>query len=287
MAENPKLPPPPDFPDTPDSANFFGRPSYLPAELQEERIPPTIRRETEFWTTGRGLVLNMESADALLEAQELMSDVYMSGVLEEMGLNPKAKGQESNKGHSVRDAVISLLINQELPPQAKVRSRILAIGAIFHDIGKLDEKINPIVMSNERYPKDHPNRRIIELHPIIGAEVAIRMPGIEIIEERALIARIIRQHHELMDGSGYPDKLTGPAICKEARVLTVADVADAMGEERPYKQILPPQSIMRAIKADTEKGKYDREVCFAFQKLYGKSGMIVRHRISNRPERLA
>ena len=280
--------PQPSVPDTaPDSTECIGRPSYLPGSIEDASIPPTVKRETEFWAMGKGLVLSDEAADALLEAQRLMSEVYESGVLEQVGLDPHAKGWESNRGHSMRDAVTSLLMNEEVPPHAKVRSLILATAAIFHDIGKLDRTINPVVMSDERYPADHPNRKIIERHPIIGAEVVRSiLPQSIVLADRTLIANAIRQHHERMNGSGYPDNLKGRAICREARILAIADVADAIGEQRPYKPILPPKRTIGVMQQYVDGGLFDREYFFAYRNLYGKSGMIVRHR-SSRPEGLA
>lgn len=54
----------------------------------------------------------------------------------------------------------------------------------------------------------------------------------------APVARIVREHHERLDGSGYPHGLAGDAICTEARVVAVADVAEAIASHRPYRPAL-------------------------------------------------
>ncbi len=73
-------------------------------------------------------------------------------------------------------------------------------------------------------------------------------------------------HHELLDGSGYPDHLTGDAIPWETRLLTIIDVYDALtAEDRPYKPPLPPEKAFAILSDMAEHGKIDRQILESFR----------------------
>ena len=81
------------------------------------------------------------------------------------------------------------------------------------------------------------------------------------------VAQIVLQHHERMDGSGYPQGLKGEAILLEARILAVADVVEAMSSHRPYR---PGLGIVKAL-AEIERGRgtaYDRDAADACLRLF-------------------
>jgi len=70
---------------------------------------------------------------------------------------------------------------------------------------------------------------------------------------------MVAEHHERMDGSGYPDGLAGEAICLEARIIAVADVVEAMSSHRPYRPALGMEAAMAEIRRN--RGRfYDPEV---------------------------
>jgi len=76
--------------------------------------------------------------------------------------------------------------------------------------------------------------------------------GWEILREISFpwpVAEMVRHHHERMDGSGYPDGLRGDAISREARLLAVADVAEAMASHRPYRPALGLQAAIAELQA--------------------------------------
>jgi PAS domain S-box-containing protein/putative nucleotidyltransferase with HDIG domain len=128
-------------------------------------------------------------------------------------------------GHQLRVAELAELIAREmgLPPE---RVQGLHMAAMIHDIGK-------IYIPAEILSKPGQLTRIeidmIRTHPNFGAEVlkAIPFPW--------PIADMILQHHERLDGSGYPKGLKGEEILLEARILCVADVVEAMATHRPYR----------------------------------------------------
>ena len=102
---------------------------------------------------------------------------------------------------------------------------------------------------------------MIKTHPVLGFEIlrAVDLPW--------PIAQIVHQHHERMNGSGYPSGISGKDIVVEARVLAVADVIEAMASHRPYRLAL---GINKALDEISEKRDmfYDREIVGACLKLF-------------------
>ncbi len=102
----------------------------------------------------------------------------------------------------------------------------LHLGATIHDIGKISI---PAEILNRPGALSQPEYAIIRCHSEVGHEI---LRGIEFPWP---IADMVAQHHERLDGSGYPHGLRGDAICLEARIIAVADVFDAIISHRPYR----------------------------------------------------
>lgn len=102
----------------------------------------------------------------------------------------------------------------------------LALAALVHDLGKT-WIVNAVLHKASALSLDE--RLDMERHPIIGARI------LEIYGAPVFLVESVRHHHEAFDGRGYPDRLMGEAIPLAARLLTVADVFDALTSERPYK----------------------------------------------------
>jgi putative nucleotidyltransferase with HDIG domain len=103
----------------------------------------------------------------------------------------------------------------------------LGISATLHDIGKA--RI-PLSILDKPGHLDPGEDEIMKRHPVIGYELLKDLPGIspEILDG-------VRHHHEYLDGSGYPDALTAPAISDLVRLLTISDIFAALIESRPYR----------------------------------------------------
>jgi putative nucleotidyltransferase with HDIG domain len=128
-------------------------------------------------------------------------------------------------GHQKRVAKLACAIAEEMG-LSRGRSERLRLAAIVHDIGKVNIPTE-ILIKPDRLSE--PEFNIIEAHPQIGHDI---LYGIDFSRP---IAKIVLQHHELLDGSGYPQGLTGNKIMLEARILAVADVVEAMASHRPYR----------------------------------------------------
>ena len=107
-------------------------------------------------------------------------------------------------------------------------------AALLHDIGKLGVP-NRILDKPGRL--DDAERAVIETHPVLGQTILGK------IGLFARVAHLAEAHHERLDGAGYPNRLSAAGISRDVRVLTVADIFDALSAERPYKPALPPEKV--------------------------------------------
>lgn len=129
----------------------------------------------------------------------------------------------------------------------------LRMGAIIHDIGKISIPAEILSKPGELSEIEF---SLVKAHPKVAYEI------LRSIEFPWPIAQMVLQHHERMDGSGYPSGLTGEEIITEARILSVADVVESMSSHRPYR---PSLGIDKALEEISEgKGVvYDTEVAEA------------------------
>ncbi len=141
-------------------------------------------------------------------------------------------------GHQQRVNYLACAIARELGlPEQQIEG--LHIAALLHDIGKItlpsEYLSKPTKLSGEE-------RAIIKCHPQIGYDILknIHFPW--------PVAEIVYQHHEHLDGSGYPRGLTDQEICLEAKILTVADVVEAMSSHRPYRPSLGITNALNEIR---------------------------------------
>lgn len=119
-----------------------------------------------------------------------------------------------------------------------VIENILFLGKI-HDVGKI--KISESILNKPSRLTDD-EYDIIKTHPQLGYEI------IKHLVDYTHYAEIVRQHHERIDGSGYPDGLKSDEICMEAKVIAVADSFDAMTSDRPYRAGLSLEDAMSEMK---------------------------------------
>lgn len=114
----------------------------------------------------------------------------------------------------------------------------IRMASVVHDIGKIHV---PAEILSKPTTLSEPEFEIIKTHPTVGWEV------LKNIDFPWPIAEIVYQHHERLDGSGYPRGLKGDDILLEARIVMVADVVDAMSEFRPYRPALGILSALQEI----------------------------------------
>jgi putative nucleotidyltransferase with HDIG domain len=112
-------------------------------------------------------------------------------------------------------------------------------AALVHDVGKVAV---PDRVLNKRGPLTDDEEKLVKLHPVVGAGMLARIPGLE-----ALVP-IVLHHHEQWDGLGYPRGLSGVDIPTQSRMILVADAYDAMTSRRPYGPTLAPHDALAELR---------------------------------------
>lgn len=157
--------------------------------------------------------------------------------------------------HSIDVAIISLMIAVELRYNDEGLWNI-GLGAFLHDVGKL---LVPKPIIQKCGPLNDMEMVYIRQHCELG------MSSLEPFYLSKECTDIVLQHHERLDGSGYPKRLKGDEICRNARIVMIADAVDAITSGRPYKQ---PQEMDAAIKIlRNDKEKYSQELITLLEKI--------------------
>jgi putative two-component system response regulator len=136
--------------------------------------------------------------------------------------------------------------------------KILQLGGVFHDLGKIaisDAVLNkPGKLTPEEWD-------LMRKHPLTGFELCQSM------KTMGRVLPLIRNHHEKLDGSGYPDGLKGGEIPLLVRITSVVDVYDALATKRSYKDSLPREKCLSILREEAAKGWWDREVVEALARV--------------------
>jgi len=164
-------------------------------------------------------------------------------------------------GHQRRVSELACAIGRKLDlPEERIDG--LAVAGLLHDIGKISI---PAEILSKPTRLSETEFALIKGHPQVGFDLLrpIQFPW--------PVAQIVLQHHERMDGSGYPQGLTGEEILLEARILAVADTVEAMAAHRPYRAALGIDAALEEI--NKSKGlHYSEDVVEACLQLFTKEG---------------
>jgi putative nucleotidyltransferase with HDIG domain len=131
----------------------------------------------------------------------------------------------------------------------------LHTAAMFHDIGKA---AIPLSILDKPGRLDAEERMLIERHPVAGYEALKGSAG---ISREVLDA--VRHHHEYLDGSGYPDALSGHSISDTVRLLTICDIFAALIEHRPYRSTMSREDAYDIVRS--MDGKLEKPLVAAFK----------------------
>ena len=205
----------------------------------------------------RALVMQNRHYQATLERRvqeqaERIRELFLEGV--QMLARALEAKDPCLRGHSIRVSRYAVATARRLGLGAAAVEQI-RIGGELHDIGKIGTREavlqKPGALTEEE-------RHQICAHPLLGermlAPLARESPG---------VLRVVRSHHERVDGAGFPDGLQGEAIPLEARIVAVADAFDAMTSERPYRPPRAPAAALQELR-QVSGAQLDAEAVDAF-----------------------
>ncbi|HEY0344542.1 MAG TPA: HD domain-containing phosphohydrolase [Solirubrobacteraceae bacterium] len=189
-----------------------------------------------------------------------------------LALDDLATADAYTHSHSVQVAIIGMLIARSLwqrdgwrdwmerPRFDGIEGRLtkLGVGLILHDIGKLAV---PIDILNKRGALTSHEMAQIKLHPTAGVDL------LRAADPSARVLATVRDHHERLDGSGYPGGRDAEAIHEFARICAIADVFDAVSSDRPYKHAAPAHVAVNVIGDSVNRGRLDPRVAAAFRRV--------------------
>jgi HD-GYP domain-containing protein (c-di-GMP phosphodiesterase class II) len=166
--------------------------------------------------------------------------------------------------HSINVSMYCISIYKTLFPNAP-RTEIVhaGLGGLLHDLGKIKIPTsilnNPGGLSQEEYEQ-------IKKHPGFGIELLLSgQVKVQASIDLSIIARVVHEHHENVDGTGYPNKLKGEDIHLMAKVCTIADFFDALTTKRSYNQIITVAEAANVMRKFRGK-KLDEKIFDVFEK---------------------
>jgi len=161
--------------------------------------------------------------------------------------------------HSVNVCILTLAIAHAWGVTEK-EAEVIGVGGLLHDIGKA--KV-PLSILDKPGPLTPEERKVIMSHPLYSEKI---LRGMGNVPEEAIAIAV--QHHEKVDGTGYPYGLTGDQMHPFGSMAAVADIYDALTSARPYKPGLPPHVALRRV-FDGRGKEFDTKVVDVFIKNLG------------------
>jgi len=189
----------------------------------------------DVWSTPSTLWDALGRVQTLLRLKNYMDEQAKSVVLS-LARTVDSK-QAMRNGHSERLLAYAELLGESLGLQEEDLQE-LRIACWLHDIGKIAVPDSILLKPG---PLDAEEMRIVRQHPVVGERMCAPLKSLR------RILPVIRNHHERMDGSGYPDGLRGESIPLKARILQVADIYDALTTDRPYRTALLPEDAKQVL----------------------------------------
>lgn len=200
----------------------------------------------------RQLVVELARANSRLEASGLS---FASALVAALDARDKYTA-----GHSAAVAVYARDIARRMD-LSEADQQLAHLAGLLHDIGKVGlpagilEKTGPLTLEE---------RRSMEEHSVIGERILAN------VDQYSELARIVRHHHERVDGHGYPDRLEDAQIPLIAKIIGVADAYNAMTSGRPYRDAMPSR-VARLRLAQAVGSQFDTSVVAAFEAILASS----------------
>ena len=240
--------------------------------LQDDNVPLNDRSKM-LYDYSIGLVkILMECEEKILpthehrEKLEFLTSNTFEYLARKKGAAKSIAGMLSHShrtyNHCVNVSIYVMLVLVSLGYE-KQKAKLIGTGSALHDIGKT--KVPKDILDKPGRLTDE-ERLIINQHPADGLELCRNMRLDDISKD------CIIHHHEKLDGSGYPAQQR--IIPEHVRIVTVADIYDALTSDRPYAR---PYNSFRALKIiiqDAEAGRLDKDICREFVKILSEGQLI-------------
>jgi putative nucleotidyltransferase with HDIG domain len=231
------------------------RGSWFDPELVDALLP--LEHDDEFWHSVEiPAVSGLEPPDRVLIADRGRLDLVAEAFASVIDAKSPYTARHSEGVAEIAFALARVL---EVAPEDRPTLRR---AALLHDIGKLG-------VSNRILDKPGPlteaEREVVRRHPGWSREILTRVTAF------GELARIAGSHHERLDGSGYPSALTAEDLDLPCRILAVADVAEALGADRPYRDALSPDDVIRTMRGEAGRTLH-ADACMALEDVLPRRG---------------
>ena len=171
------------------------------------------------------------------EQSQRIQELFLQGV--QMLARALEAKDAYTRGHSIRVSRYAVATARRMGFQGALLDGI-RLGGELHDIGKIGTRESVLHKPGSLTAEEF---RQISEHPLLGERMLSPLA-----RESPDVLRIVRSHHERLDGRGFPDGLRGERIPVEARIVAVADAFDAMTTRRPYRDSRPPEQAMAELR---------------------------------------
>ena len=233
---------------------------YVAKPFQAEEVLARVRTHLQLRRMQQHLESLVEERTQALQASQQQYHGMLVQTIQAIAMTVE-KRDPYTAGHQYRVSQLADAIAERLGLDKDAREG-LRLGAMIHDIGKI---YVPAEILNRPGRLSDIEMALVRTHPEVGREitatVAFPWP----------VAEMILQHHERLDGSGYPRGLQGEAIILEARILAVADVVEAMASHRPYRPTLGIDKALDEIRRGAGR-LYQPEIATACLHLFEQDG---------------
>jgi putative two-component system response regulator len=185
------------------------------------------------------------------------------GILRSLALIIEARDQYTD-GHCERLARYSVALGKVLglsPDDLSALSR----GGYLHDIGKIGI---PDALLLKPAPLTGQEFEMMKQHTVIGDRLCGELRSLRLVRE------IVRQHHERLDGSGYPDGLRGDQVSMLAQIVSIADLYDAVTTARPYRGPRPAEHAYEELRDEARRGLRSSDLVETFIELARNGGLV-------------
>jgi putative two-component system response regulator len=226
------------------------------AELVEEREAGAPNFSGTPCSLGNGL----GRIESLLRLKSCIDEQATSVILS-LAHSVEARHSRAD-GHSDRLAEHAMQLGESLGLSARDLQE-LRLGCLLHDIGKVAVPGKILLKPARLNPEE---TEIVRQHPVTGEKICAPLKCLR------PILPLIRHHHERMDGSGYPDGLYGEEIPLKARILQVADVYDALTNDRPYREAVSSEEALEILHRQAMYGWLDASLVWRFSRIPRSGG---------------